>query len=145
MQLIEGKTENIKTEANQEVKQEEVQASNSIEVNKSKESNKQADTNKKDFSNYFSIDKIMPTIVSKSKFDKVIGFDNNNQRIEYILHPKADQELLKYTRGTIIEIVNSKVEANRNVLCKYKLVQTMTQEELDKIEKNENIELEKAV
>ena len=100
---------------------------------------------KKDFSNYFTIDKIIPTIVNNSKFDKVIGFDNNNQKIEYILHPKADQELLKYTRGTIIEIINSKVEANRNVLCKYKILQTMTQEELDKIEKKENKELKEAV
>lgn len=144
-QLIEGKTESIKTEAKQEVKQEEAQSSNSVEINKPKESNKSEDKSKKDFSNYFTIDKIMPTIVNNSKFDKVIGFDNNNQKIEYILHPKADQELLKYTRGTIIEITNSKVEANRNVLCKYKILQTITQEELDKIEEKENKELKEAV
>ena len=46
---------------------------------------------------------------------------------------------------TIIEITNSKVEANRNVLCEYKILQTMTQEELDKIEKKENKELKEAV
>ena len=67
--------------------------------------------------------KFMPTLVKGNKFDKIIFQDMNNQDVEYILHPRANQDILKYGVGTIIDVESAKVEENMNILCKYKIIQ----------------------
>ena len=44
--------------------------------------------------------KFMPTLVKGNKFDKIIFQDMNNQDVEYILHPRANQDILKYSVRT---------------------------------------------
>ena len=76
---------------------------------------------KEDFSNYLTIKKFMPTMINNMKFDKIIFEDINAQDVEYVLHPKAEQDIIKCMPGTVIEMISSKVEADRNILCKYKI------------------------
>lgn len=91
-----------------------------IEVTKvEKETPKPEDTNKEDFSNYFTVKKFLPTLVKGHKFDKIIFEDVNGQNVEYILHPKADNKILDCGSGTVIEIKETKMEMEQNILCKY--------------------------
>ena len=83
----------------------------------------QEETKKDSFSNRMTTKKFMPTLVKGNKFDKIIFQDMNNQDVEYILHPRANQDILKYGVGTIIEVESAKVEENMNILCKYKIIQ----------------------
>ncbi len=90
-----------------------------IDMTEKKELSKQ----KEDYSNYMVAKKFLPTLVNGQKFDKIVFEDFNGQNIEYILHPNASQEILQYGEGTLIEIEKAKVEANMNILCKYKIKQ----------------------
>ena len=63
----------------------------------------------------------MPTLIKEKKFDKLIFQDVNMQDVEYILHPKANQEILKYGVGTVIEVISSTIEMEKNILCKYEV------------------------
>ena len=92
-------------------------------VKEEKENAKIEETKKDSFSNRMTTKKFMPTLVKGNKFDKIIFQDMNNQDVEYILHPRADQDILKYGVGTIIEVESAKVEENMNILCKYKIIQ----------------------
>lgn len=83
---------------------------------------------KDDFSNYLTIKGFMPTMISNKKFDKIIFQDINSQDVEYVLHPKADQKIMECGPGSIIEMLSSKMEAGRNILCKYKIRQNMSNE-----------------
>lgn len=81
-----------------------------------------------DFSNYLVTKKFIPTIINNTKFDKIIFEDINGQDVEYVLHPQANQDILKYGVGSIIELEKSKVESNMNILCKYKIKQIINEE-----------------
>lgn len=81
----------------------------------------------------------MPTMINGKKFDKIIFQDINGQDVEYILHPKANQEIISCDVGTIIEIKEAKLEIGRNILCKYEMKQVVKKED------NSNEELKKAV
>lgn len=112
-----------------EVEVEKNEESNKIEEKKeeTKEQQKQEEP-KEDFSNYLTIKGFMPTMISNKKFDKIIFQDINSQDVEYVLHPKADQKIMECGQGSIIEMLSSKMEAGRNILCKYKIRQNMSNE-----------------
>ena len=84
----------------------------------------------------------MPTIIGKGKFIKIIFQDINSQDVEYILHPKANQEILKYGSGTVVEMKNSKIEMERNILCEYVIKSIV---EPDGTQKNIENKLKEAV
>lgn len=122
-QLTDGENEKVEV-AEKTIKEEKAEITEQTTENK-----------KEDFSNYMVAKKFLPTLVNGKKFDKIIFEDYNQQDVEFILHPKANQEILKYGVGTLIEVESSKMEANMNVLCKYSVKQTM----------NENKEIKEAV
>lgn len=115
-QLTEGKKESKKESKKEKVEEPEV-------INKPKTEEKKEEQPKEDFSNYLTVKKFMPTIINNAKFDKIIFEDINSQDVEYVLHPKANQELIKCMPGTVIKMISSKVEADRNILCKYEIKQ----------------------
>ena len=119
-QLTEGKKETKK-----ETKKEKVEekAKEPEVIDKPKTEEKKEEQPKEDFSNYLTVKKFMPTIINNAKFDKIIFEDINSQDVEYVLHPKANQELIKCMPGTVIKMTSSKVEADRNILCKYEIKQ----------------------
>lgn len=90
---------------------------------KNNEKTKQSEEKKEDYSNYLTFKKSMPTLIKERKFDKIIFQDINMQDVEYILHPKANQDILKCGVGTVIEIVSSTIEMEKNILCKYNIKQ----------------------
>ena len=86
----------------------------------------------------------MPTLISNKKFDKIIFQDINQQQVEYVLHPKANQDIItKYTTGTLIKLISSKIEMNHNILCEYEVIKAIDTEG-NVIEFN-NEQLKKAV
>ncbi len=119
-QLTEGKKENKKESKKEKV---EEKAKEPEVIDKPKTEEKKEEQPKEDFSNYLTVKKFMPTIINNAKFDKIIFEDINSQDVEYVLHPKANQELIKCMPGTVIEMTSSKVEADRNILCKYEIKQ----------------------
>lgn len=84
---------------------------------------KNEDTNEVDLSHVCMVKAFMPTIVSGRKFDKIIFSDINGQDVEYILHPKANQKIITLGVGTVIDIKETKMEMNKNILCKYDIKQ----------------------
>lgn len=94
-------------------------------------------------SNYLTLKGFKPTIINNRKFDKIIFQDINCQDVEYVLHLKANQELIKCMPGTVIEMISSKVEENINVLCKYE-IKKMVDTEGNVVEINNN-EMKEAV
>lgn len=113
-QLVEGKAEKT-------VKKKATKSTENANQNKVEEiPNKTVEEKpKEDFSNYLTVKKFMPTLIGKGKFTKIIFEDINSQDVEYVLHPRANQEILKYGAGTLIEMKNSKIEMDRNILCEY--------------------------
>ena len=78
------------------------------------------------------------------KFNKIIFEDVNGQDVEYILHPKADEKILSCGLGTLIEMKESKIEMERNVLCTYEIKRIINPDgSFEEINNNE--ELKKAV
>ena len=77
-------------------------------------------------SNELYIKAFMPTLINGKKFDKIIFQNINEQDVEYVLHPKADQSILKYGVGTIIEVKETRNELERNILCKYDVKQIVS-------------------
>lgn len=99
---------------------------------------------KEDVSNYLVVKDISTIQINNTNFNKIIFQDYNNQDVEYVLHPKAKQDLItKYTGGTLIKLINSKLELNHNILCEYEIVKAIDKEG-NVIEFN-NGELKKAV
>jgi len=78
--------------------------------------------NEEKYSNYLIVKKVMPTLIKGQKFNKIIFGDSNNQEVEYVLHPKANQEIINYKEGTSINLKESTIEMDRNILCKYELI-----------------------
>jgi hypothetical protein len=120
-----GKEEKTLKKETKKVKEENKVIEMKEKEEKIESPNKPEETKKEDFSNYMVTKKFLPTLVNGQKFDKIIFEDMNGQDVEYILHPKANQDILKYSVGTLIEMESSKVEANMNVLCKYSIKQTI--------------------
>jgi len=118
--------------------------SKKIDKKESKQENNKIESIKEDFSNYLTIKKFLPTLIKGQKFDKIIFEDINSQDIEYILHPKANQEIIKCGIGTVIELKESKIEMDKSILCKYEIKQKVNYDE-SLLEINNNEELKKAV
>ena len=93
---------------------------------------------KEDFSNTFYVIEISDTLISNQKFKKIILQDLNCQDSEYILHPKASQEMLRYGVGTVINLLKSKIETGKNIICQYEIKQ-IPQEDGSLIEFNNEI------
>lgn len=110
---------------------------------KQAEETKTTEETQSSISNHLEIKGYMPTLIGNKKFDKIVFLDNNKQTVEYVLHPKANQDIINYGVGTIIELESSTMEMNHNILCKYKLVKSIN-ENVEKITEN-NEELKKAV
>ncbi len=102
-------------------KQETKQLTSGKKVNEKNNKPKSNGEKKNEFSNYLTFNKSMPTLIKEKKFDKLIFQDVNMQDVEYILHPKANQEILKYGVGTVIEVISSTIEMEKNILCKYEV------------------------
>lgn len=146
-QLTEGKTENKKT--TKKANKEEMQEQESIEVevkvpgiNKSEELKNEK--TKDNLSDYLVAKKFIPVLINGQNFDKIIFQDGNQQDVEYVLHPKANQDIIKYGVGTEIELISSTIEMDCNILCKYNLLRAVDASG-NSIEFNNNEELKKAV
>lgn len=126
-------------ETNKENKQEEKKS----DIKRPKNSSEESDEIKKEFSNYLIFKKSIPTMINNSKFDKIIFEDIKGQDVEYVLHPKANKDILKYGMGTVIELIKSTKEMDRNILCSYNIKQIIN-EKGEVVEFN-NKELKKAV
>lgn len=134
-QLPEGSKTKTKKENKEKISSEE--KNNKEEIPKEEQK-------AEDFSNYLTVKKFMPTLINGIKFDKIIFDDIHSQEVEYILHPKANQEILKYGVCTVIEMKESKLEQGRNILCKYDIKQIVNAEgSVEDFTNNE--ELKKAV
>lgn len=134
-----------KKETKRETKKEKIEekAKESEVIDEPKTEDKKEEQPKEDFSNYLTVKKFMPTIINNAKFDKIIFEDINSQDVEYVLHPKANQELIKCMPGTIIEMTKSKVEADRNILCRYEIKQRIDAD--GSITQTNNNEMKEAV
>ena len=64
----------------------------------------------------------------------------DGQDVEYILHPKANNEIINCGVGTVIEVTESKTEMEKNVLCLYNIKQKM-----EKSEEENSVNLKEAV
>lgn len=139
------KKENQKPKIQNVEKQEnkaEQQKTRAEEENKlEKQEIKVEEENKEDLSNYLTVKRFMPTLIKGQKFNKIIFEDINSQDVEYILHPKANQEIMNYGAGTLIELKEAKMEMDRNILCKYEVKNIMNLDEMN----TNNEELKKAV
>lgn len=80
---------------------------------------KEAKKSEDDYSNYLIVKKKMTDSINNMEFDKIIFEDIKGTDIEYLLHPKANKDILKYDIGTVIELLKSKKEMDRNILCSY--------------------------
>lgn len=118
----ESKVVNISNEVEKEQNEKTVDNKEKMEI---KQNNEQATNTEKTekFSDYLTLLQFMPTMIKNRKFDKFIFVDINNQNVEYILHPNADAELLTCGEGTIIQVISSKIEEGKNILCKYEIKQ----------------------
>lgn len=156
LQLNEGKQEDRKTKQltettnNEKIKTETKESAVNTKLkDENKAINEQKNTKvleekkKEDFSNYLSVKKMIPTIIKNNKFDKIIFEDINSQDVEYILHPKASKDVIKYGVGTVIELLESKIEMERNILCKYEIKQIIGTD--GSIQEFNNNELKEAV
>lgn len=109
------------------------------EILENEEEIHQVNKEQEDASKYLTVKKFMPTLINTKKFDKIIFQDIHGQEVEYILHPKADQQIISYGVGTVIDLKEAKMEMDKNILCKYEIKQTMNSEI------NNKEELKKAV
>lgn len=121
---------------------ETVEETNNTDA-KVEENNTKIQETKENTSKHLEIKGYMPTLIGDKKFDKIVFLDNNKQTVEYVLHPKANQDIINYGVGTIIELESSTMEMNHNILCKYKLIKQIN-ENVENITEN-NEELKKAV
>ena len=148
-QLIEGekqtkkKNKNVNSDNKTETK-EKIKTQENIEIEENETENIENKKIKEDYSNYLVVKKIMPTLIGGNKYDKIIFQDSNQQDVEYILHPEADQNIINYGEGTLIELLGSTMEMNYNILCKYNLIKAVDTWG-NVIEFNNNEELKKAV
>ena len=107
--LAEAKEENKQLADKTTIKEKDKKETSKVEkaeqiqpVKEEKENAKIEETKKDSFSNRMTTKKFMPTLVKGNKFDKIIFQDMNNQDVEYILHPRANQDILKYGVGTCL-------------------------------------------
>lgn len=105
---------------------------------------KTGETKQDDLSKYFMVKKFMPTLINQKQFTKIIFQDMNSQDVEYILHPKANQSIMEYGVGTLIELKEARMEMDRNILCKYEVKQVMNPDGSLR-DVNDKEELKKAV
>ena len=106
----------VKETENKVIETEVVEDKTKIEDKK--ETQKENNTN-----NLCVIKGFMPTVISDRKFDKIIFNDSNGQDIEYVLHPKANQNIIKAGVGAVVDIKKTAMELNRNILCEYEIKQ----------------------
>lgn len=132
---VKEKQEENKEELQEEPKQID-EITNTVEENKNKE--------EIDLTNVAAVTKFIPTIINGKKFTKIVLSDINGQTVEYILHPKANQEILNLGVDTIIDIKEAKLEMNQNILCKYD-IKEIKGPDGTMIDYNENMELKEAV
>ena len=141
-QLTEGNQKGTENKEKKDNKKTKVEASE--KVVKQEETKIVEESKTEDFSNYLTVKKFMPTLINGQKFDKIIFEDVNGQDVEYILHPKADQAIIKCGVCTLIEMKESKMEMDKNILCKYEIKKVINPDgSLQEINNNE--ELKKAV
>lgn len=146
-QLPEGETEKkksakkTKTEVTNNNTLKEKQETIDIKEQETKKEEKQDKNTTEDYSNYLYLKKIEPITINNINFNKLIFQDINSQDVEYLLHPKANQEIISLGYGSVVELVTSKMEMEHNILCKYNVKQIVSSDG----ELIENEELKKAV
>ena len=104
-----------KTKSNNNKEKQEMKKQEAEEKEKPKE--------EVDLSNVCIAKSFIPTLINGRKFDKIILNDINGQDVEYILHPKANQKIISLGVGTVIDIKETKMEMDKNILCKYDIKQ----------------------
>ena len=118
-QLSEGTKKKVKKDKTENKNEQNI-------VKEQEEKKNEEKTIEEDHSKEFYIKAFMPALIKGTKFDKIIFQDINEQDVEYVLHPNADQSILKYGIGSLIEIKQSKMELDRNILCKYEAKQIIS-------------------
>lgn len=149
--LVEENKQNTEKKEKKETKKAKVDNKEETMVEKEvpkleeiKQEEKKEETKQDDLSKYFMVKKFMPTLINQKQFTKIIFQDMNSQDVEYILHPKADQSIMDYGVGTLIELKEARMEMDRNILCKYEVKQVMNPDGSLR-DVNDKEELKKAV
>lgn len=140
------KTEVNKTNNNELKENTDKQENIDVKVQETKKEDNQEKQDKnttEDYSNYLYLKMIEPITINNIKFNKLIFQDVNSQDVEYLLHPRANQEIISFGYGSVIELVSSKMEMEHNILCKYNVKQIVSAD--GELIENENQELKKAV
>lgn len=128
---ISEKNTNIESEVNNDNKEKKTSkkdTTNKSKKNEIEEKTEDIDNNveKKDENNIENlcvIKAFIPTVIKNTKFDKIIFYDSNGQDIEYVLHPKAKQDIIKAGVGAVVDIKKTTIELDRNILCEYEIKQ----------------------
>lgn len=110
-----------------ETGKENISEEKKIDTNQTKNHSEENNETKQDFTNYLIFKKSIPTLINNSKFDKIIFENINGEDVEYILHPKANKDILKYGMGTVIELTKSTKETDRDILCSYNIKQVINE------------------
>ena len=112
------KQEKVKEQNNKVEKPKQVNEKAIVETQKAEDITQQTT---EDFSNTFYLTNISNILIDNVEFKKIILQDINGQDSEYILHTNASQEILNCGLGTVIKIIKSKLEAGKNIICKYEI------------------------
>lgn len=111
----------------EKVEEKQEKLNNTNNQDKTEESKKE-----EDFSNYCILKSNMEAIIKGQKFHQLVFEKMDGKDVEYILHPKADNEILSCGIGTVIEVTEAKTEMEKNVLCLYNIKQKMEKSEGEK-------------
>lgn len=133
--------ETMSKEANRAKSEQSDEKSKETQTNKTEKKEKSTD-----FSNYFVVKKYIPTMINNAQFYKIIFQDENQQDVEYVLHPKANQDILtKYGVNSLVVLKKTQMEANHNILCEYEMIRAIDQKTGEVIEFKNGEPLKKAV
>lgn len=114
-----------------------------VKQDKKEESQDKAKT---DFSKFLAVKKYVPIMINNMQFYKIIFQDEHQQDVEYVLHPKANQDILtKYGVDSLVVLKKTQMEANHNILCEYEMIRAKDQKTGEMIEFQNGKPLKKAV
>lgn len=148
-ELPEGKEDDVEETKNKKSSKTKVEKTNTeSEIKESTNTQNQSNNlddnqenkSKEDFSNYCVLKSNVEAIIKGQKFHQLVFEKMDGQDVEYILHPKANNEIINCGVGTVIEVTESKTEMEKNVLCLYNIKQKM-----EKFEEENSVNLKEAV
>lgn len=102
----------------------------------SKESEKEENSNSN-----LQIKEIKKTTINNIEFEEIVLTNSKNEEDSFILHPKANKEIINCANGSMIEIISSLEEMGKSIICEYKI-----NKKIEKIQNGtNNQELKEAV